>query len=1008
MLRQGLPTNPMLNMPGQHFLPSQQGHGQPAQGPPPQPAMFQNGQTSNAPMSLLGAGQNLNTGPNPEFYQLHLQRTNQSNRQQVLMQQAHSMQHTNPQRPAGPPVVNGLNHSQLPGTAFPNGLIPQQQIRRPPAQPGSLNQPQGHMGPIPQTMGALGGMPMNSAQAMPAHMRPVHQPQHHMNGMRLQSQQHLMQGHMSPEGPMGMSRAPPHLQVNNALPPHANRTPSSQQQMIGNIPQPSSLTAPHPDSMQPQMSQSAFTASMSMPHHAQLQQMGSSPHVGSHPQAHTPVNLAQSIPPSNVGPQTPGSRSRLTPDNAMFMNFQNPPMQPSMPQMPRLPPTTSQFPFTSTSTSPHPPGDIPQNVGGGGGGGGGQLNAPGPSSRPNPLTTPAQLYESLNTSNESFHTNDFNVPPQHQQNVPPRPPSHNASHSAFPLPPQQQGLQRHQSPRPADHMNPHVQRPQSGQGQQRPSPQQQHQQQQPGPSRTTPRTAQQPLPGNIPPTARIPQPGPPHTSPRQQQQQPAPGPLMQMPPRPPPMPQPAAPAPSNGSAPAHGQPENPPPPAPRPTQQPMPVMRSNAAAPSPWVVGLGQATMRLLQMSGELQSEQKGEHRNKHLGYWNMFVNDYFTHSATMKFTLWKGQHPGDQKEAKPFEIGTHILPRFFLVTTQSGVKSMSLSLDGAREKLAGLIPAAVVECAHAMWTFRYTNGYTVVLKGPLTAHILAIPIPANPTHQPPIPASYQLRIETLTFDATSFEKSLNIDSIAGIRSQGSPSQASINLMGQVQIKREDDDKRYDEPRTIIDRAVLPGEPINAFGIPQATMRCLELAESVAQMSDLIQFSLDSNLGPIDALDQYAKKLREQQARDPKAGGGHKPSQAGLGGFSTTMFDGTNGVMSTPSVSLFNNISGGSQSQPPAPSTPQNPPACVDAKQNKVPPAPASQASTATMSSTTPSASASTPAAAVTPGGPSTTPSMPNATLKRKAQRNEDGSPTVANADQTQPNKRQARKRGRT
>ncbi len=33
------------------------------------------------------------------------------------------------------------------------------------------------------------------------------------------------------------------------------------------------------------------------------------------------------------------------------------------------------------------------------------------------------------------------------------------------------------------------------------------------------------------------------------------------------------------------------------------------------------------------------------------------------------------------------------------------------------------------------------------------------------------------------------------------------------------------EQRIVIDRATIPVEPVNAFGIPQATMRCLEVSD---------------------------------------------------------------------------------------------------------------------------------------------------------------------------------------
>lgn len=56
---------------------------------------------------------------------------------------------------------------------------------------------------------------------------------------------------------------------------------------------------------------------------------------------------------------------------------------------------------------------------------------------------------------------------------------------------------------------------------------------------------------------------------------------------------------------------------------------------------------------------------------------------------------------------------------------------------------------------------------------------------------------------------------------------------------------QWEEPRVLISQGFIPGEPVNAFGIPQATMRCLELAESVAQMTELIAFSRKEELGPL-------------------------------------------------------------------------------------------------------------------------------------------------------------------
>lgn len=165
------------------------------------------------------------------------------------------------------------------------------------------------------------------------------------------------------------------------------------------------------------------------------------------------------------------------------------------------------------------------------------------------------------------------------------------------------------------------------------------------------------------------------------------------------------------------------------------------------------------------------------------------------------------------------ILPRFFLVTSQSGVKSMTLSLDGARERLMGQ-GHAIVECVHAVWTYKYHNGYTVTLRGPMTAHILVSPnSPSAPGQaQPP---GYQLKFDQLQFDANYHDKLLSLDAI--MRVPDSPQQPGGLPLPNGAMQPQDDDRRYDEPRYMIEHASIPAEPVNAFGIPQATMRCLEV-----------------------------------------------------------------------------------------------------------------------------------------------------------------------------------------
>lgn len=181
------------------------------------------------------------------------------------------------------------------------------------------------------------------------------------------------------------------------------------------------------------------------------------------------------------------------------------------------------------------------------------------------------------------------------------------------------------------------------------------------------------------------------------------------------------------------------------------------------------------------------------------------------------------------------ILSRFFLVTSQSGVKSMNFSLDGARERLLGQ-GHAVVECVHAVWTFKYLNGYTVTLRGPMTAHILVTPHTPQPSQSSSQGLSYSLKFDQLQFDANYFDKLVSVDAIIGNKVSDSPRTPHLRALPPVGMngngagaavngrRPEDDPSRYEEPRYIYERASLPAEPVNAFGIPQATMRCLEVS----------------------------------------------------------------------------------------------------------------------------------------------------------------------------------------
>lgn len=157
----------------------------------------------------------------------------------------------------------------------------------------------------------------------------------------------------------------------------------------------------------------------------------------------------------------------------------------------------------------------------------------------------------------------------------------------------------------------------------------------------------------------------------------------------------------------------------------------------------------------------------------------------------------------------------------------MALSLDGARERQIAT-GHCIVECVAAVWTYRYTNGYTVTLRGALSAHVIITSTSApGPAAQP---SSYTYKFDEFTFDANFHDKYIALDAITGQRTPEvtkSPwmrNAPALNANGTTDPNLSaEDDKKWEEPRILIESCSIPGEPVNAFGIPQATMRCLEV-----------------------------------------------------------------------------------------------------------------------------------------------------------------------------------------
>lgn len=80
----------------------------------------------------------------------------------------------------------------------------------------------------------------------------------------------------------------------------------------------------------------------------------------------------------------------------------------------------------------------------------------------------------------------------------------------------------------------------------------------------------------------------------------------------------------------------------------------------------------------------------------------------------------------------------------------------------------------------------------------------------------------------------------------------------------------------------VPISPVGSFGIPEKSMRCLELIESVAQLAPLMCFGVANNLSPLESLRQYTEQYRQQRTEETgsktvTAGGGTIEESNGAG-----------------------------------------------------------------------------------------------------------------------------------
>jgi len=248
-------------------------------------------------------------------------------------------------------------------------------------------------------------------------------------------------------------------------------------------------------------------------------------------------------------------------------------------------------------------------------------------------------------------------------------------------------------------------------------------------------------------------------------------------------------------------------------QNPSPPITRN---PASYLRPTGRSILRVLLFGEYLAGENTVN--KKDIGYWKRIVMEFFSEEGRMIYGLWNPEAGTNRS----FDIPNPVISRFFQVNFESGVTSIQLTMNSIKENFTTPVSIAnncmaynsTVE-AKASLIYNYEDGSRVVASGRLKVRL-----------------NHHLKIDCFEFNT---EKHMEY-----------------------------------VPRQ---QTMLPESPIGPMGIPIKTLRCLELAEGVVTLHDLIEKSISSNKGPIVTL--YALANPEQQSQTIINQSNHTPPTPG-------------------------------------------------------------------------------------------------------------------------------------
>ncbi|CAG8434129.1 4737_t:CDS:2 [Ambispora gerdemannii] len=183
-------------------------------------------------------------------------------------------------------------------------------------------------------------------------------------------------------------------------------------------------------------------------------------------------------------------------------------------------------------------------------------------------------------------------------------------------------------------------------------------------------------------------------------------------------------------------------------------------------------------------------HTKKDIHYWKVFAQFFFAEDVYMKYTLCNER---TDNIGKTYELKYPVIPRYYQTFFESGVTSIQLILGSPKEQDMG--NGCQLDCPKASMVYYYENGSQVVHSG----HLIVM---FNQTS----------KINSFEFRTRNFTEYIP------------RSHVTKNMPNDIE-----------------------SSVVSEFGIPQRTLRCLDLAEGSDLIQGVMMESMQKRVGPIQA-----------------------------------------------------------------------------------------------------------------------------------------------------------------